>query len=82
MGKPARQRPKWTKGLSFRIKDARTEPVDVLWFVGDFASFDPRVERITVKVAETLHAAGVDFGILYEAEQNSGNDVRRAGEDW
>ena len=81
MGKPARQRPKWTKGLSFRIKDARTEPVDVLWFVGDFASFDQRVERITVKVAETLHAAGVDFGILYEAEQNSGNDVRRAGEE-
>jgi len=28
-----------------------------------------------------LHAAGVDFGILYEAEQNSGNDVRRAGEE-
>ena len=81
LGKPARQRPKWTKRLSFRIKDARTEPVDVLWFVGDFASFDQRVERITVKVAETLHAAGVDFGILYEAEQNSGNDVRRAGEE-
>ncbi|ROZ75003.1 heterodisulfide reductase-related iron-sulfur binding cluster [Ramlibacter sp. WS9] len=81
LGKPARQRPKWTKRLSFKIKDARTEPVDVLWFVGDFASFDPRVERITVKVAETLHAAGVDFGILYEAEQNSGNDVRRAGEE-
>ncbi|MGO4001488.1 heterodisulfide reductase-related iron-sulfur binding cluster [Pseudomonas fluorescens] len=81
MGKPPRQRPKWTKGLSFKIKDARKEPVDILWFVGDFASFDPRVERITIKVAETLHAAGVDFGILFEAEQNSGNDVRRAGEE-
>lgn len=81
MGKPPRQRPKWTKGLSFKIKDARKEPVDVLWFVGDFASYDPRVERITIKVAETLHAAGVDFGILFEAEQNSGNDIRRAGEE-
>jgi Fe-S oxidoreductase/nitrate reductase gamma subunit len=81
MGKPARQRPKWTKSLSFKIKDARKEPVDILWFVGDFASYDPRVERITIKVAETLHAAGVDFGILYEGEQNSGNDVRRAGEE-
>ena len=81
MGKPGRQRAKWTKDLSFKIKDARSEPVDILWFVGDYASFDPRVQRITVKVAETLNAAGVDFGILYDAEQNSGNDVRRVGEE-
>lgn len=81
MGKPPRQRPKWTKKLTFAVKDARKEPVDILWFVGDYASYDPRVEHITVKVAEILHAAGVDFGILFEAEQNSGNDVRRAGEE-
>ena len=81
LGKPGRQRAKWTKDLSFKIKDARTEPVEVLWFVGDYASFDPRVQRITVKVAETLNAAGVSFGILYDGEQNSGNDVRRVGEE-
>jgi Fe-S oxidoreductase len=81
MGRPPRQRAKWTRGLTFKIKDARKEPVDILWFVGDFASYDPRVERISVKVAELLHAAGMDFGILHEAEQNSGNDVRRAGEE-
>jgi Fe-S oxidoreductase len=81
MNKPGRQRAKWTKDLSFKIKDARKEPVDVLWFVGDYASFDPRVQKITVKVAETLHAAGVNFGILYDGEQNSGNDVRRVGEE-
>jgi len=80
-GKPPRQRAKWTKELSFKIKDARKEPVDILWFVGDYASYDPRVQRITVKVAETLHAAGVDFGILMDGEQNSGNDVRRVGEE-
>lgn len=81
LGKPARARAKWTKGLDFRIKDARTDPVDVLWFVGDHASYDPRLAEITCKVAKTLHEAGVDFGILYEAEQNSGNDVRRVGEE-
>lgn len=81
MGKPARQRARWTKDLPFAIKDARVEPVDVLWFVGDYASYDPRVQSVTRKVAELLHAAGVDFGILFEAEQNSGNDVRRAGEE-
>jgi Fe-S oxidoreductase len=32
-------------------------------------------------VAELLNKAGVDFGILYEGERNSGNDVRRAGDE-
>lgn len=81
MGRPPKQRPRWTKNLGFTVKDARKEPVDVLWFVGDYASYDPRVERITAKIAETLHAAGVDFGILFDSERNSGNDVRRAGEE-
>jgi Fe-S oxidoreductase len=81
MGKPARARARWAKDLPFEIKDARSTPVDMLWFVGDYASYDPRVQDVTRKVAELLHAAGVDFGILFEAEQNSGNDVRRAGEE-
>ena len=76
-----RARSAWTKELDFAIKDARREPVDVLWFVGDFAAYDPRVQRLTQSVARVLHRAGVDFGILYEAEHNSGNDVRRAGEE-
>jgi Fe-S oxidoreductase len=27
------------------------------------------------------HAAGLDFGLLYEGERNAGNDVRRVGEE-
>lgn len=80
-GKPAKQRARWIKGLSFKPKDARKEPVDVLWFVGDFASFDARAQELTRMVAELLHKAGVDFGILYDGERNSGNDVRRAGDE-
>ena len=81
MGKSPRLRARWTKELPFKVKDARAEPVDIVWFVGDFASFDPRVQANTRRVAELLQAAHVDFGILYEGEQNSGNDVRRAGEE-
>lgn len=80
-GKAARMRPRWAKDLPFKIKDARAEPVDVLWFVGDFASYDPRVQRATRRFAELLRVAGVDFGTLYDAEQNSGNDVHRVGEE-
>lgn len=81
MGRPSKMRARWTKELGFPVKDARSEPVDVLWFVGDYASYDPRIQEVTRKVAELLTVAGVDFGILFDAEQNSGNDVRRAGEE-
>jgi Fe-S oxidoreductase len=80
-GKPARQRARWTKDLGFPVKNALKEHVDVLWFVGDFASFDPRAQKITAHVARLLHTAGVDFGILFEAERNAGNDVRRVGDE-
>jgi len=80
-GKSARMRARWTKGLDFKIPDARKEPVQYLWFVGDFASFDERVQRASRSVAQILHDAGVSFGMLYEGERNAGNDVRRIGEE-
>jgi Fe-S oxidoreductase len=81
MGQSPRNRAKWVKELSFEIKDARKEPVEYLWFVGDYASFDPRVQAVTLATARVFHDAGLDFGILYEAEQNAGTDVRRIGEE-
>jgi Fe-S oxidoreductase len=81
-GQAARNRAKWAQtGLDFKIKDVRKEQAEYLWFVGDYASFDARVQEITRTVARVLNSAGVDFGILYEAEKNSGNDVRRVGEE-
>ena len=80
-GESKRKRAAWTKELQFEIKDARTEPVDVLWFVGDYASFDPRNQKVTQSFARLMHHAGVNFGLLFEAELNAGNDVRRVGEE-
>ncbi|HET9126226.1 MAG TPA: (Fe-S)-binding protein, partial [Solirubrobacteraceae bacterium] len=80
-GKSAKMRSRWTKGLDFRIPDARTTPVDYLWFVGDFASFDERVQEASRRVARILHGAGISFGLLYDGERNAGNDVRRVGEE-
>ncbi len=80
-GQSGRARAKWTDGLATPIVDARKEDVDWLWFVGDFASFDVRVQESTRLVARLFQAAGMDFGILYEGERNAGNDVRRAGEE-
>jgi Fe-S oxidoreductase len=80
-GQSARNRARWTQGLDFKPKDARKEPVTWLWFTGDYAAYDPRLQPITRAAARLFQRAGLDFGILYEAEQNSGNDARRAGEE-
>jgi Fe-S oxidoreductase len=80
-GKSARLRARWAKGLEFKVPDARKEPVEYVWFVGDFASFDERVQLASRTVARILHGAGISFGLLYEGERNAGNDVRRIGEE-
>lgn len=79
--KSPRKRLEWSKGLPVPIKDARKEPVDALWFMGDYAAFHPGVERAMRMTAQVFHAAGLQFGFLAEAEQSAGNDVRRMGED-
>jgi Fe-S oxidoreductase len=68
-------------GDAFEIKDARKEPVEYLWFVGDYASYSATLSDITQMTARVFQIAGMDFGIMYDGEQNAGNDVRRAGEE-
>jgi Fe-S oxidoreductase/electron transfer flavoprotein alpha/beta subunit len=77
----ARKRSAWTRELEFKVKDIREEPAEVLWFVGDYASFDPRNQKVSRTVARILRAAGVDFALLYEGERTAGNDIRRVGEE-
>lgn len=80
-GKNNRERSAWTLTLDFKVKDIRQEAADILWFVGDYASFDPRCQDICRIVARLLKVAGVDFALLYEGERTAGNDVRRIGEE-
>jgi Fe-S oxidoreductase/nitrate reductase gamma subunit len=80
-GRSSRMRARWTKPLDFDVPDARKEHVRYLWFVGDFASFDERLQEQSRRLARVLHEAGVSFGLLYDGERNAGNDVRRIGEE-
>jgi len=80
-GQSERKRAVWTQGLDFKPKDARKEPVEWLWFLGEYACYHPALQASTRALARVLQSAGVDYGILYEAERNTGNDARRAGEE-
>jgi Fe-S oxidoreductase len=80
-GQSERMRARWSQPIQPPIKDARREQVEFLWYVGDYASYSPTLTDVTVKTAEVFRKAGLDFGILYDAERNAGNDVRRVGEE-
>ena len=80
-GESERKRAVWAKSLEFRPTDARKEPVEWLWYLGEYASYHPALQETTRSLARVLHAAEVNYGILYEAERNSGNDARRVGEE-
>jgi len=80
-GQSERMRARWTQPIQPAIKDARREPVEYLWFVGDYASYSPTLTDVTRMTAEVFQKIGLDFGILYDAERNAGNDVRRIGEE-
>lgn len=80
-GQSERMRARWTQTLEPKIKDARREPVEYLWFVGDYSSYSPTLTDVTLKTAAVFQKAGLDFGILYDGERNAGNDVRRVGEE-
>jgi Fe-S oxidoreductase len=80
-GQSERARVRWAQQIQPKIKDARQEPVDYLWFVGDYASYSAGLTDITRQTAELFQKVGLDFGLMYEAERNSGNDVRRVGEE-
>jgi Fe-S oxidoreductase/nitrate reductase gamma subunit len=80
-GQSERKRAVWTQELDFKPKDVRKEPVEWLWFLGEYACYHPALQASTRALARVLQSARVDYGILYEAERNTGNDARRAGEE-
>ena len=79
-GQSERMRAKWTSELDFKIKDVRKEEAEYLWFVGDYASYHPRVKNVTIALAKLFHKLGIDFGILGPDEYSDGDSQRLAGE--
>ena len=53
--------------------------MEVLFFVGCYYSYDPRLQRVAVATANILKQAGVDFGILGSKESCCGESIRKTG---
>jgi len=82
LGESPRKRADWATGIlpEVKILGKVRQPVDVLWFVGDYSSYHPRVQLITKALTKILNALGVDFGILGPEESSDGDSQRLAGE--
>jgi Fe-S oxidoreductase len=55
--------------------------MEVLYFVGCYYSYDPRMKKVAVATAKLLHRAGVDFGILGSKESCCGESIRKTGNE-
>ncbi|MBM3152613.1 MAG: (Fe-S)-binding protein [Chloroflexi bacterium] len=82
LGESPRKRADWAMGLQpeVNILGKTRQPVDVLWFVGDYASYHPRMVSATKALAKILDALGIKFGILGPEENSDGDSQRLAGE--
>ncbi|MBI4785872.1 MAG: (Fe-S)-binding protein [Chloroflexi bacterium] len=82
LGQSPRKRADWAKGLTPPVpvlgKDKKQ--TQALWFVGDYASFHPRVQAASRAFARILHALKVEFAILGVDEHSDGDSQRLAGE--
>jgi Fe-S oxidoreductase len=82
LGESPRKRAEWANDLEpeVPIMAKAKRPVEILWFVGDYASYHPRVKKSAIAFAKILQALGVDFGILGPEEVSDGDSLRLAGE--
>ncbi len=73
-----RLRGDWTSGLDLKIL-AEGDNADTLFWVGCTGALVERNVKATLSMTRVLKAAGVDFGVLGDAETCCGDPARRAG---
>jgi Fe-S oxidoreductase len=72
------KRAAWAKDHGVKPFD---EGMEVLYFVGCYLSYDPRMKKVAVATAEILKKAGVEFGILGDKENCCGESIRKTGSE-
>jgi Fe-S oxidoreductase len=78
---PTTERMKWAEGLEVPTIDQNPEP-ELLWWVGCAPATDTRAQKTSRAFAELLNTAQVDYAVLGENEQCTGDSARRAGNEF
>jgi len=73
-----KKRADWAKDLSVK---PYAEGMEALYFVGCYLSYDPRMKKVAAATARILNRAGVEFGILGDAESCCGESIRKTGSE-
>jgi Fe-S oxidoreductase len=74
-------RANWAEGLAIPTM-AEFPKAPVLFWVGCAASYDDRAKKIARATAKLMKAAGVEFAILAQEENCTGDPARRAGNEF
>jgi Fe-S oxidoreductase len=81
-GNPLREarkdRANWAEGLGVKTF---TEGMEFLYFPGCYLCYDPRLKKVARATANILKKAGIEFGILGEAENCCGESIRKTGDE-
>ncbi len=76
LGEKREKRADWARDLPVK---PFSEGMEVLYFVGCYFSYDPRMQKVAVATVNILNKAGVDFGILGTSESCCGESIRKTG---
>lgn len=71
----------WAEGLPI-VTLAESHDVDILYFVGCYASFDKRNQAIAKAFVQLCDAAGIKVGILGKEEKCCGEPMRKMGNEY
>lgn len=71
----------WAQGLPVQLMESGEE-VDILYFVGCYASFDKRNIKVAKAFVQLCAAAGLRVGILGKEEKCCGEPVRKLGNEY
>jgi Fe-S oxidoreductase len=78
---PASSRGSWAQEMG--VKTLAEKPdAEVLYWVGCYANFDERNNKVARALVKCLQAANVDFAILGKEEKCSGEPLRRIGNEY
>jgi Fe-S oxidoreductase len=78
---PPAERLKWADGLNVATINDNLQP-ELLWWVGCAPATDSRAQKTAQAFARILEAAGVNYAVLGEQEQCTGDSARRAGNEF